>query len=126
MSFDWEDYLRLAKELAAEPANSALREARMRSATSRCYYAAFVLARGFAQHQDGLPLPSGRSVHWVVGQHFRNSSDPGRRAIGAGLRRLRASRNQADYDDILTSDLTRLAGGAVMEAEWLLRLLREL
>jgi hypothetical protein len=42
MSFDWSQYLTLAKELAGEATILAEGEARLRDAISRSYYAAFI------------------------------------------------------------------------------------
>ena len=42
MSFDWSQYLNLAKELAGQATIPAEQEARLRDAISRSYYAAFI------------------------------------------------------------------------------------
>ncbi len=47
MSFNWDDYLFLAQELATHPSNFPNQEARLRSAISRAYYSAFCKARDF-------------------------------------------------------------------------------
>ena len=44
MSFDWSQYLNLAKELTDQPTTPANQEAKLRDAISRAYYAAFILA----------------------------------------------------------------------------------
>ena len=41
MSFDWSEYLDLARELALQGSAPSLSEARVRAAISRAYYAAF-------------------------------------------------------------------------------------
>lgn len=51
MSFDWSGYLDVAKELASVALTSANKEAKLRSAISRAYYAAFILARNYLRFQ---------------------------------------------------------------------------
>ena len=50
MSFDYIDYLYLAQELVGQtPPQAAQPEAKLRSAISRAYYAAFLKARAFLE-----------------------------------------------------------------------------
>ncbi|MCC3444670.1 MAG: hypothetical protein JGK01_23865 [Microcoleus sp. PH2017_03_ELD_O_A] len=78
MSFDWLQYLNLAKELAGQATIPAEQEARLRDAISRSYYAAFILARNYLRDKQG---------------HSRCQ------LIADNLAVLRRYRNQADYDD---------------------------
>lgn len=94
MSFDWSEYLNLARELAQAMTD----EAKMRSAISRAYYAAFIKARNFLQEREGLTIASENSHQYLINQ-FKNSSDPARTKLGERLKRLRVYRNQADYDN---------------------------
>lgn len=45
MSFDWSEYLNVAKELAGVETSAASQEAKLRAAITRAYYAAFIKAR---------------------------------------------------------------------------------
>lgn len=100
MTFDWEDYLRLAEALLRERSRLSLEEACLRSAISRAYYAAFVRARNFATDRDGfIPSHTGAD-HRRVNKHFKSSPDRMRRQIGTNLNRIRGCRASADYEDI--------------------------
>lgn len=98
MSFDWSEYLNLAKELAQAtvPANQ---EAKLRAAISRSYYAAFINARNYLRDKQGISIPKTGDAHGYVSQQFELSVDPVRRTLGENLVRLRISRRQADYVD---------------------------
>jgi uncharacterized protein (UPF0332 family) len=98
MSFDWSDYFRLAKELAGQSTMPAGHEARLRSAISRAYYAAFCLAKNHLRDKEGHPIPR-EDVHKWVRDQFKNSLEPNRNQVGHDLNRLRLGRNKADYDD---------------------------
>ncbi|MBC6475923.1 MAG: HEPN domain-containing protein [Hormoscilla sp. GM102CHS1] len=94
MSFDWSQYLHLARELAEKTTD----EAKMRSAISRAYYAAFIKARNYLQEWEGLTIPTQNTHQYVIDQ-FRNSEEQVRKNIGNRLNRLRLYRNQSDYDN---------------------------
>ncbi|HAZ46829.1 MAG TPA: hypothetical protein DDW76_30770 [Cyanobacteria bacterium UBA11369] len=94
MTFNWSEYLNLAQELAQQTTD----EAKLRSAISRAYYAAFIKSRNFLQEREGLTIPTENTHKYVINQ-FKNSSDPVRIKIGRRLLRLRGFRNQADYDN---------------------------
>jgi len=55
MSFDWADYLTLAQELADQAASSQSTEAKLRSAISRAYYAAFCKESNHLRTNGQLP-----------------------------------------------------------------------
>jgi uncharacterized protein (UPF0332 family) len=95
MSFDWSGYLDLAKELNDN--SIANREAKQRSAVSRAYYAVFNLAKDYLEQVEGQSIPRTADAHRYVGDQFRISANPNRKAIARNLVRLRRFRNQADY-----------------------------
>jgi uncharacterized protein (UPF0332 family) len=101
MSFEWADYLDLARELAGQPAVPSTPEAKRRSAISRAYYAAFCKARNHLRDKQGLFIPRTGEAHRIVWRHFRNSPDKLRKGIGENLRRLLHDRRQADYADVV-------------------------
>ncbi len=88
MSFDWQDYVALAQELADRP-----EEACLRSAVSRAYYGVFCIARNL----KGLKEHTPKNLHWSVIEEYRNSSNREDREIGSILDKLRRARNHADY-----------------------------
>lgn len=99
MSFNWSEYLNLAKELAGITTTPAIQNAKFRAAISRAYYAAFVTARNYLRDQKGHSIPITGDAHKYVSEQFKNSSDPQYQLIGNNLKRLRLYRNQADYVD---------------------------
>ena len=98
MSFAWVRYLDLARELAGKPATTESREAKLRSAISRAYYAAFNEARAFLETIRG-PLPYNVNEHDYVKNWYLNHRDRLQRQVGTDLDRLRQDRNHADYDN---------------------------
>ena len=97
MNFDWSQYLNLAKEFLGQPTPPASQEAKMRSAISRAYYAAFMSARNYLQETEGYSIPTTADAHKYVLQQFKQSSDRERQNIGRNLENLRRDRNAADY-----------------------------
>lgn len=97
MTFDWSEYLNLARKLAGTDANPG-NEAELRSAISRAYYAAFITARNYLRDRDNIRIPRERSHQFVINQ-FRESSDNYRAKLGRRLLRLRNYRVSADYHD---------------------------
>lgn len=104
MSFEWADYLAVAQELAgrAVPTPSS-QEARLRSANSRAYYAAFWVALIHLRDYDGdtnLANPYLPSIHAYVRDQYRDArAGRIRRQIGEHLNRLLISRRAADYNE---------------------------
>ena len=101
MSFDPEYFLTVAEELNAQalalqnPAQAKLREARLRSAISRAYYAAFWCARHYwANANDPLPR---HDAHYEAHDRFLRYASQDLKQIGLTLRRLKEARLLADY-----------------------------
>jgi hypothetical protein len=99
MSFDWVGYLAVARELARGTPQTINREARLRSAISRSYYAAFIKARNHLRDQNGLVTPTSANPHQYVINQLLYSRTSVRRRIGWDLLYLRRERNKADYVD---------------------------
>ncbi len=117
MSFDWFDYLKLARTLAKDATSSDFAEASLRSAISRAYYSAYCASRNFASQRSEIKLTGGVNDHRVVQNHYINSSDRDYRRVGTWLARLRNNRNTADYDDTLEGDAGSLAQSSIALAE---------
>jgi len=113
--------------LASDPLISQPeRDAMLRSAISRAYYAAFLLARNQLRDQEGDKAISKLSqVHIYVTDKFSGGSNQVRRNIGWKLYLLRKLRNSADYDDKLRN-LTNDARKAVAEAKLVVNALNSL
>jgi uncharacterized protein (UPF0332 family) len=116
MSFDWSEYLILAQELAAQGSSSSNKEARLRSAISRAYYAAFCMARNHLISREKRAIPRNVNVHRFVIDRFERSPDISYRIVGNFLRNLRADRNAADYKDQV-GNLPALTRAALKPAE---------
>ena len=96
MSFDWGEYLRLAKELVNKTG-----EAELRSAISRAYYSIFRRACKFLKSKN-IPITESGKDHQLVPILLKNRPDLPREAhqLGIHLERLRDDRRRADYDDV--------------------------
>src|SRR5258708_7770083 len=103
MSFDWVEYMRLAKQLAGVSTTPPGQEANHRTAISRAYYAAFCQARNYLRDKDqdnAITSITDAQIHGYVIHQFSDSRDRQRKRIGQNLDRLRRERNRADYEDI--------------------------
>lgn len=114
MSFDWREYLTLAEELAGRAKIAPAEEARLRSAVSRAYYAAFCKARNRLRDQERVEIPP-FDVHKYVWGQFKRSGNSGRKQIGTLGDRLKKDRVRADYDDTV-SGLTSLTWKAIRQS----------
>ncbi len=117
MTFDWTDYLHLARQLAAR--TEEWPEAALRSAISRSYYGAFCGARNHLRDKENQRIPPGAAAHAKVRDVFEKSRDEPRKEIAFYLDTLRRSRNRADYDDTFP-DLRTSAAAACELADAIL------
>ena len=97
MSFDWKDYLELARQLGESSPDEALYEACLRSAISRAYYAVFMIARTHLEENESFTPDSKRSVHQQVWRRFQSNTDDNRQKIKEDGERLKKDRAKADY-----------------------------
>lgn len=124
MSFDWSEYLKLAQELASQTHGSSTQEARLRSAISRAYYAAFRKARNHLRDKEGRTereLTQG-NTHQIVIDSFEDLykknlvKNKTHRLIAQNLRDLRSARNRTDYNDKI-QHLQGLTQTALIQAQ---------
>lgn len=99
MSFDWLEYLNLAKEMVVKLTTPPSQEARLRDAVSRAYYAAFISARNYLRDTEAHSIPTTSDAHRYVWQQFYINPAPVYQLVAKNLKILRGYRNQADYDD---------------------------
>lgn len=123
MAFDWLQFLELAKELAARDD-----EASARSAISRAYYAAYHWARDYVAQELAVTVPKSeahQAVWDALTQHGRKREEL---SAGAGGKRARVMRNQADYEARLPGGQTprEMALVAVKAAEAIIKSLDSL
>jgi len=116
VSFDWLDYLTLAKELAERRDE----EAAMRCAVSRAYYAAFHIAANHRATRHAVPTRGGS--HQSVWRALQASNVPDWRKAGNALRDLMLFRQEVDYQDQVSNLRWRL-GNAINAAAEIVRLL---
>jgi uncharacterized protein (UPF0332 family) len=126
MSFDWSEYYQLSRELAGLATDVATPEAKMRSAISRAYYAAFCKARDYLQQAyPDDEFPQGADIHYYVPRRFGSSTDKLRKDIADHLQMLRTYRNRADYDGVVR-DLNSTTQQALRRANSVLQQLSKL
>jgi uncharacterized protein (UPF0332 family) len=120
MSFDWSDFLPLAEDLTAAD-RDANREACLRTAISRAYYAAFGVARHRARAAR-LATRQSAAEHGEIAAFYTKQYGKTGEEIAIALGRLRNRRNAADYDDdfAYVEDICLLS---IEDARDLLRLL---
>lgn len=102
MSFDWREYLELAKELVGLKGSLTSSEAAYRTAVSRAYYAAFCWARNYAAMKLEFRPTKGSEDHRLLRKHF---SRKGYGELASHLNKLRKWRNECEYEDNV-SDLS--------------------
>ena len=102
MSFDFSEYLDVAKELAGLTVQSVSQEAKLRSSISRAYYAAYCKARYFA-FSKGVTIPEDTPEHKFIREYFKSSNDATQIRIGDNLGILGKNRTRTDYDIIFKS-----------------------
>lgn len=98
MSFDWREYLEVAKYLAGLQSSGFSQEASYRSAVSRAYYAAFCWCRNYAQKYLGFKSTGKPEDHKFLREHLKKIDGDWAR-IASKLNRLRGWRNDCDYEN---------------------------
>ena len=125
MSFDWKDYLSLAKRLLACPPQDSLYEAKLRSAISRAYYSVLMTATTYLEETESFEVDRTRPTHVQVWALFHDPGDVARQKIGQDGDRLRRDRVRADYRSIF-HNLPGRAKLVVVTAEEIINNLAEL
>jgi uncharacterized protein (UPF0332 family) len=97
MSFDWNLYLALAKQLGIATAD----ESSKRSAVSRAYYSAFHAASlSLKNHSVPINPSDARTPHLRIWSVYTASKQRECRRIGNSGLRLKSARVEADYEAI--------------------------
>lgn len=125
MNFKWETLFDLAQNLFqdAETSSGQMREALLRTATSRAYYAAFGASVAWVrEHFPTQYLPPHGEIHQAVSDFFLFHAQAEYRAVGELLRDMRLARNRADYRTQI-SDSKRLAQRNIFDANRVLNAL---
>ena len=112
MSFDWNEYLRLAQQLSG-----LANDAASRSAVSRAYYSAFHAASLSVKSNNVATNPKyERDRHLRIWNIYIDSSNKECRRIGNRGQRLKVERQYADYDPDTSFPETRVQQ-AIAQAE---------
>jgi uncharacterized protein (UPF0332 family) len=121
MSFEWLDYLGLARTLAGDAG-----EACHRSAISRAYYAAFHVARRYVSRTqpDFSPKKAGED-HFHVWDRLKKSVKRQERAAGITGKKLHDARVRADYE-LVGLRFPQAAKDALNDADAVMRSLEAL
>lgn len=118
MGFNWKDYLQLAKSLFAPLKSisgaSTLIDARLRSAVSRAYYAAYNQALAYTKSECGYTPGKSKDNHHGVRMVLK--SCPKTVALAEVLGQLHWWRKRADYDGTF-ADLKEKASRAIKDAQ---------
>jgi uncharacterized protein (UPF0332 family) len=122
MSFDWSDFLPLADALTAADWD-VNREASLRTAISRAYYAAFGMAR--RRVRSVRATRQSAAEHGEVASFYATRYGELGEEVATVLGRLRYRRNAADYDDDLAG-VENLCSLSIEDAHNLLTLLATL
>lgn len=90
-SFEWRDFLQLAKDLKAGSLSSSSRESQLRSCISRAYYSQFVQIR-YVFGRDKQP-------HTELMNALEAHNDSRVNLLGSDLKTLMEMRHEADYEN---------------------------
>lgn len=105
MSYEWGEFLTLAEALESNPELPGPREAALRSATSRAYYAAFHGAQELACRDGFDPGVAAGGSHQALQSYFRgwprSEHQQIAKKLALELNRLHGHRIRADYEPSL-------------------------
>jgi hypothetical protein len=104
MAFDWKEFLELARILGRDAEGSGHREAFLRSALGRAYYAAFCHARNYARDYLGFRPRYDGDDHGALREKLKRGK---RRGVSDRLEQLRKWRNDCDYKEEVDFDLQK-------------------
>lgn len=114
MSFDWKEYIIIAKELQKQQVNDYSQECAFRSAVSRAYYGAFCFARNYIRDNEDFAPYNNAEDHSRVRRHFQRQR---KFDISNALNDLRRWRNICDYEDTISDELSQLVDDAIQSAQ---------
>ncbi len=105
MAFSWEEYLDVARHLAAD-STAFSDEAAKRCAISRAYYGAYCYARNWAEDNAGFKRSGEPDDHGRLVQQYRSIR---KFDVASILTTLRERRNDCDYEDSIPAALNATA-----------------
>jgi uncharacterized protein (UPF0332 family) len=131
VKFDWKEYLAVAKRLLAEYETQPNKEANLRTAVSRAYYASFKTAEEFLLRKNEIsPIDEDDDEeqrigsHWRVIRAFAYSRNRHRKQIGEALIRMRFDRESADYHAEFRGNLLDAVNDVIDQAQYVINALK--
>jgi uncharacterized protein (UPF0332 family) len=126
MTFNWRDFLTFAENIKIAPDEPGPKEAALRSAVSRAYYAAFQAALEFGAAEHFSPKQSGED-HFGIRRYFQQYTPKNdvRSKIALQLQRLYDFRRKADYEKAITNPVS-LADWSIKSSQVIFRYLEQL
>lgn len=125
MSFDWTQYLTLARILADPEESLPNEEARSRTAISRAYYAALLTAENFLRARRKVKSRNRYGIHSYVPDTFLRGPSKAWKKVGNKLNQLKDARHRADYEDEFKG-LDISTGTALRQAREVIEVLEDL
>jgi uncharacterized protein (UPF0332 family) len=127
MTFNWKDYLTFAENIYDAPELPGPREAALRAAVSRAYYAAFCASVEFGQSIGFYPSKNGED-HESIRKFFREMKPESSTAqrISVQLNRLHDNRKKADYRNTMGQKPEVIAYYSIHMAREIFQFLEEL
>lgn len=110
MAYNWKEFFTFAENIHAAPDVPGPREAALRSAVSRAYYAAFRASLEVGVQNGFSPTRTGED-HNKIREHFRTSNPKTKtkQDISTQLGRLHDLRRRADYENDLRQEPETMA-----------------
>ena len=118
MTFDWNEYLRIAKDIHIRSKTSKIKdEALLRTAVSRAYYSVINIAAKKAIEKHGQSFTSNDFHASVIGYYKYDYNNSNHQIAGRLLRSLKGSRDKCDYHTSVDEDLEKMLESSIIQAE---------
>lgn len=116
MEFDWREFFEFSKNIKNNPSVLGPKEAALRSAISRAYFSAYHYALDYAEEIGYKRIDKGAD-HTGVLKYLSEYSDVKVIFLSNYLKKLHNYRLEADYDNKLSMDSSRLVPIIINDAE---------
>lgn len=127
MSFNWNDYLDLAKSLQKSTSNKIkIEEACCRTAVSRAYYAVYHIALNFAKKNLSYLEITGKNAgenHRKLGICYKRCAEYEYRNLGIILERMHKHRISCDYYN--PANVKSMMNNAILDADDILEIINQ-
>jgi len=118
MAFDWNEYLRVAKDIHTQSKKSKIKdEALLRTAVGRAYFSVINLAAENAIEKHDKSFPKNDFHTSVIAYYKYDYKNPNHQMAGSFLGSLKSSRHKCDYDSSFDGDLEKMLESSIIQAE---------